>query len=195
MAASRCAQVCDLEALSAELIARTPVGDAWLLASDEADARITVQRCCPVAAPASTTFFLLWARPRAARAGRAQRSELWTTRVWPGALLVNGEIAGVWRRLTRSSTCRHAVSQQCRTGDRGSRGGIPALPGLTARSWFAGSPEARSGGRDTICGIGVARCSDPVVCPQRASLAIGLASVLVPPMTMSGSSIAGWLVC
>lgn len=27
-----------------------------------------------------------------------QRAELWTTRVWPGALLVNGEIAGTWRR-------------------------------------------------------------------------------------------------
>ena len=27
-----------------------------------------------------------------------RRLELWTTRVWPGALLVNGEVAGVWRR-------------------------------------------------------------------------------------------------
>lgn len=27
-----------------------------------------------------------------------RRAALWTTRVWPGALLVNGEIAGVWRR-------------------------------------------------------------------------------------------------
>jgi len=27
-----------------------------------------------------------------------RRSELWTTRVWPGALLVGGEIIGVWRR-------------------------------------------------------------------------------------------------
>lgn len=27
-----------------------------------------------------------------------QQAALWTTRVWPGALLVRGEIAGVWRR-------------------------------------------------------------------------------------------------
>jgi hypothetical protein len=27
-----------------------------------------------------------------------QRAALWTSRVWPGALLVNGEIIGVWRR-------------------------------------------------------------------------------------------------
>jgi hypothetical protein len=25
---------------------------------------------------------------------------LWTTRVWPGAILVNGEIVGTWRRAT-----------------------------------------------------------------------------------------------
>ena len=27
-----------------------------------------------------------------------QRAELWPTRVWPGAVLVDGEIAGTWRR-------------------------------------------------------------------------------------------------
>ena len=27
-----------------------------------------------------------------------RRPELWTSRVWPGALLVGGEIVGVWRR-------------------------------------------------------------------------------------------------
>jgi len=30
-----------------------------------------------------------------------RRAELWTTRVWPGALLVNGEIVGVWRRSAK----------------------------------------------------------------------------------------------
>jgi hypothetical protein len=28
----------------------------------------------------------------------SQRAELWTTRVWPGAVLVAGEIVGTWRR-------------------------------------------------------------------------------------------------
>jgi len=29
---------------------------------------------------------------------RRRRDELWTSRVWPGALLVNGDLAGTWRR-------------------------------------------------------------------------------------------------
>lgn len=28
----------------------------------------------------------------------ARRPQLWTPRVWPGAVLVRGEIAGIWRR-------------------------------------------------------------------------------------------------
>jgi hypothetical protein len=27
-----------------------------------------------------------------------RRSALWTSRVWPGAVLVDGEVAGTWRR-------------------------------------------------------------------------------------------------
>jgi hypothetical protein len=30
------------------------------------------------------------------------RGELWTPRVWPGALLVAGEIVGTWRRAQRT---------------------------------------------------------------------------------------------
>jgi hypothetical protein len=29
---------------------------------------------------------------------------LWTSRVWPGALLVGGEIAGIWRRSSATVT-------------------------------------------------------------------------------------------
>ena len=28
----------------------------------------------------------------------ARRPQLWTPRVWPGAVLIHGEIAGIWRR-------------------------------------------------------------------------------------------------
>jgi hypothetical protein len=35
-------------------------------------------------------------------AGR--RSQLWTSRVWPGAVLVNGEIVGTWRRANTDLT-------------------------------------------------------------------------------------------
>ena len=31
-------------------------------------------------------------------ADATRRAELWTSRVWPGAVLVDGEVAGVWRR-------------------------------------------------------------------------------------------------
>ena len=33
-----------------------------------------------------------------------QRAELWTPRVWPGALLVAGEVVGTWRRARRTVT-------------------------------------------------------------------------------------------
>ena len=33
-----------------------------------------------------------------------QRLELWTPRVWPGALLVAGNIVGTWRRADRTLT-------------------------------------------------------------------------------------------
>ena len=55
----------------------------------------------------------------------ARRAELWTSRVWPGALLVNGEIAGVWRRAgpditidtwrTLTASERHAVEAEAAT--------------------------------------------------------------------------------
>ena len=34
--------------------------------------------------------------------GEDQRQLLWTSRVWPGALLVEGEIRGTWRRAQHS---------------------------------------------------------------------------------------------
>ena len=33
-----------------------------------------------------------------------RRSALWTPRVWPGGLLVGGEIAGTWRRADTAMT-------------------------------------------------------------------------------------------
>ena len=49
--------------------------------------------------PSGDTFFLLWGADRELLVPDAQRrSELWTSRVWPGALLLAGEIAGTWRR-------------------------------------------------------------------------------------------------
>lgn len=123
------------DSLAADLVPiRTSIGDGWLLAADEATARAAPGATAPARfLPSGDTFFLLWGVDRellVPNAGR--RDELWTSRVWPGALLVNGEVAGVWRRagpdvsidtwrvLTRKE--RDAVEAEAAT--------MP-LPGLT----------------------------------------------------------------
>jgi hypothetical protein len=80
----------------------TPIGDAWILADDEAAFRqpSSLKAAAPVRLlPSGDAYYLLWDADRELLVPDAKRrAELWTTRVWPGALLVNGEIAGVWRR-------------------------------------------------------------------------------------------------
>lgn len=89
------------EALSASLVAvRTPLGPAWILARDEAGFR---EPPGPEAAarllPSGDAYFLQWGAGRELLVpDAAQRAELWTSRVWPGAALVAGEIVGTWRR-------------------------------------------------------------------------------------------------
>ena len=49
--------------------------------------------------PSGDAYFLLDGKERELLVPRAdQRERLWTSRVWPGALLVEGEIRGTWRR-------------------------------------------------------------------------------------------------
>jgi hypothetical protein len=88
-------------ALADELVAaRTPIGEARLLASDEQDARARAGPAAPARfLPSGDAFWLCWGRDRDLLVPDARRrDELWTSRVWPGALLVNGEPAGTWRR-------------------------------------------------------------------------------------------------
>ena len=89
------------EALVTSLTAvRTPIGDAWILTRDEADFRTPPGP--PAAArllPSGDTYYLQWGAGRELLVPDArQRAELWTSRVWPGAVLVGGEIVGTWRR-------------------------------------------------------------------------------------------------
>jgi len=83
----------------------TPPGDAFMLARDEPTIR---KPPAPAAAarllPSGDAYTL-----RATSEDRAllvpdagQRRELWTPRVWPGALLVAGEVVGTWRRAQRT---------------------------------------------------------------------------------------------
>jgi hypothetical protein len=89
------------EALGASLLpVRTPLGDAWALKSDEPALRATAGP--PAAArllPSGDTYFLLQGADRELLVPEAdRRALLWTSRVWPGAVVVSGEIVGTWRR-------------------------------------------------------------------------------------------------
>lgn len=88
-------------ALDGELVdVRTPLGDAVLLASDVDPVRAAPRPPAPARLlPSGDAFYLLWGADRALLVPDAQhRNDLWTSRVWPGALLVGGEVRGTWRR-------------------------------------------------------------------------------------------------
>jgi DNA glycosylase AlkZ-like len=82
------------------LAVRTPLGDEWLLAGDEQAIRATETATAPARLlPSGDAYFLLNGAERKLLLPREdQRQRLWTPRVWPGALLVEGEIRGTWRR-------------------------------------------------------------------------------------------------
>lgn len=79
---------------------RTPIGDAWILTADETAFQAQSKPAAPARLlPSGDAYYLLWGPDREILIpDTKQRAELWTTRVWPGALLVHGEIVGVWRR-------------------------------------------------------------------------------------------------
>ena len=79
---------------------RTPIGDAWILTRDESEFR--EPHGADAAArllPSGDAYFLLHRADRELLVpDAAKRDLLWTPRVWPGAVLVAGDIVGVWRR-------------------------------------------------------------------------------------------------
>jgi hypothetical protein len=79
---------------------RSPLGDEWLLAEDEPAIRSRETADAPARLlPSGDAYFLLDGVERQLLVPREdQRQRLWTPRVWPGALLVKGEIRGTWRR-------------------------------------------------------------------------------------------------
>ncbi len=89
------------DALGPSLIAvATPIGGAWLLDSDVDDIRAKPGPAAPARLlPSGDAFYLLQGDDRALLVPDAERrSLLWTSRVWPGAVLVEGEVVGTWRR-------------------------------------------------------------------------------------------------
>ncbi len=79
---------------------RTPVGEAWILTRDEPVFRGATGPAAPARLlPSGDAYFLLQGADRELLVPEAaRRRTLWTPRVWPGGVLVAGELVGTWRR-------------------------------------------------------------------------------------------------
>lgn len=89
------------EALAPELTpVRSPIGEGSILSSDEGSFRGSAEEPGgPRFLPSGDSYWLLHGTDRELLVpDSALRDLLWTPRVWPGALLLGGEIAGTWRR-------------------------------------------------------------------------------------------------
>ena len=123
---------------------RTPIGDAWILAADEPAFRRASRAAAPARfLPSGDTCFLFQRADERALLVESpeHRARLWTSRVWPGALLVDGAIAGTWRRADAaisiepwrrlSRTERHAVEAEAASLP------IPGVVRSVAVRWLA----------------------------------------------------------
>jgi hypothetical protein len=112
---------------------RTPVGDAWVLTRDEPTLRATAGTAAPARfLPSGDAYFLLQGVDRELLVLDAdRRRELWTSRVWPGCLLVEGEVVGTWRRAHGVVTIRlwRRLSRAARDAVEVEAAALP-LPGL-----------------------------------------------------------------
>ena len=113
---------------------RTPIGDAWILARDEAAYRAAPGPAAPARLlPSGDAYFLLQGADRellVPDAGR--RRALWTPRVWPGAVLVDGEVIGTWRRAEATVTLQpwRRLSRAQRDAVEAEAASLP-LPGVS----------------------------------------------------------------
>jgi hypothetical protein len=88
---------------------RAPSGDAWILDRDEHAVREPPTPDAPCRfLPSGDAYTLgVTSEDRALLLPDSdQRGELWTPRVWPGALLVAGKVRGTWRRAEGRVTIR-----------------------------------------------------------------------------------------
>ena len=112
---------------------RSPLGDELLLAADEPAMRAGDTPATPTRLlPSGDAYYLLQGAERELLIPRAdQRLRLWTSRVWPGALLVEGEIRGTWRRaqhIVRIDAWGR-LSRRMRDAIEAEAGSLP-LPGI-----------------------------------------------------------------
>ena len=114
---------------------RSPLGDEWLLGADEAAVRAAEVAASVRLLPSGDAYFLLDGKERELLVPRADlRERLWTSRVWPGALLVEGEIRGTWRRSQHTVRVEawSRLSRRLRDAVEAEAASLP-LPGLDRR--------------------------------------------------------------
>jgi hypothetical protein len=125
------------DALQRSLTAvRTPVGDAWILTRDEPTFRAIPGPPAPARLlPSGDAYFLLQGADRELLVPDADRRRtLWTPRVWPGGVLVEGEIVGTWRRAQATVEIQtwRRLSRAARQAVEAEAASMP-LPGIRGR--------------------------------------------------------------
>jgi Winged helix DNA-binding domain len=121
------------DALGDEAVAvETPTGPGRMLADDvtaalrpSADGPRTTRLL-----PSGDAYYLLWGTDRELLVPDSRhRDELWTSRVWPGAILVDGEIVGTWRRSSAQVdlTTWHRLTAQQRDAIAAEAAELPIL--------------------------------------------------------------------
>jgi Winged helix DNA-binding domain len=122
------------DALRRELTpVRTPIGDAWILTRDEPTFRAAAVPAAPARLlPSGDAYFLLHGADRDLLVRDPDRRRaLWTPRVWPGGVLVGGEIVGTWRRAEATVTVQpwRPLPRAARAAVEAEAAALP-LPGL-----------------------------------------------------------------
>jgi hypothetical protein len=114
----------------------TPVGDAWVLSGDEPALRAAPGPVVPARLlPSGDAYLLLQGADRELLVPDPDRRRaLWPSRVWPGGLLVDGELAGVWRRADATMTIQpwRPMSGSERDAVAAEAASLP-LPGIQGR--------------------------------------------------------------
>lgn len=94
----------------------TPFGEAHVLSAAESDFSEAGSREVRLL-PSGDVYCLLWRSQREMLVpDPTRRQELWTSRVWPGAVMSGGEIVGTWRRAAGKLTV--TVWRKLSTEDR-----------------------------------------------------------------------------
>ena len=133
------------EAIADSLTAvKTPIGDGWILAEDEASFRGSPRPSAPARLlPSGDAYYLLQGSARELLVPQAdRRSALWTSRVWPGAVLIDGEVVGVWRRANADLTIqpwrRVSAAERVAVEEEAASFPLPGLEGAIRVRWDDG---------------------------------------------------------